>query len=734
MKIGDAPIIGHLGIYPGTTGARGVYNRYDFQISGDKKTYTYTMPYDIKVPAGTDIKLYTGQGGDLVDNRAEIYINGTKVAEVNPGQAETSFAPRVLIGTESQSSALLDRTQYMPTLFDMYDTDKVITGYTYQPDQMVEIVYIDANSGERKTVTTFSKDTAEPGASYTSLGKQYPEAGKGLYKFEYIIPENERVTKDSPLLARSYNYRSSGVDRERALKEGEEAIRTSVGSDAAIGRVLIRVDFDLNLGSGTAARMMTYAAPRTETDSQGNTTEIESTDVPKSDDFSTETGYQNGGLGNNMAEDPVRDGYRFLGWNTEANGLGDWVTAETPLENSTTLYAQWEKIPMNEEFEPGYDNISVKEGEAGRIAAPTFVKEGQVANPTVKNFQTTLMTGDVTLNDDGSISISAEKTAGRSGETIAVPVIVTYSDNSRDFLTAYITITAKDSEIYEPTYPDANTESGTTTPVKVNPTFYKETLVDPSDPNSDKNREKVTPPAGTTFTFEDGSVSWEDSNTGDKATIDSNTGEVSFIPGPNSPENRQVSIPVKVTYPDGSEDDTNVTISVEKDNDSISASNSAVVSESQSISAAIETSQSQSTSAVIESSQSESAVVSQSQSESAVVSGSQSDSAVVSASQSESTVVSESQSKSESVSASQSDSAVVSESQSESAVVSESQSTSASVSASQSDSAVVSESQSTSASVSASQSDSAVVSESQSTSASVSASQSESAVVSESQS
>ncbi len=43
----------------------------------------------------------------------------------------------------------------------------------------------------------------------------------------------------------------------------------------------------------------------------------------------------------------VRDGYKFIGWNTEADGSGISYSANDvlSLEKSIALYAQWEKIP-----------------------------------------------------------------------------------------------------------------------------------------------------------------------------------------------------------------------------------------------------------------------------------------------------------------------------------------------------------------------------------------------------
>ena len=50
--------------------------------------------------------------------------------------------------------------------------------------------------------------------------------------------------------------------------------------------------------------------------------------------------YQPGVPGTN----PTRDGYIFKGWNTQADGTGDTYTAETKVNRSLTVYAQWEKI------------------------------------------------------------------------------------------------------------------------------------------------------------------------------------------------------------------------------------------------------------------------------------------------------------------------------------------------------------------------------------------------------
>ena len=42
-----------------------------------------------------------------------------------------------------------------------------------------------------------------------------------------------------------------------------------------------------------------------------------------------------------LPESPTRAGYAFIGWNTQANGLGTYFTASTTVTGNITVYAQW---------------------------------------------------------------------------------------------------------------------------------------------------------------------------------------------------------------------------------------------------------------------------------------------------------------------------------------------------------------------------------------------------------
>ena len=51
-----------------------------------------------------------------------------------------------------------------------------------------------------------------------------------------------------------------------------------------------------------------------------------------------------GKLGDKMPADPEKEGYEFSGWNTKADGSGEWITKESPITEDLTIYAIFEEI------------------------------------------------------------------------------------------------------------------------------------------------------------------------------------------------------------------------------------------------------------------------------------------------------------------------------------------------------------------------------------------------------
>ncbi|MCL2013189.1 MAG: InlB B-repeat-containing protein [Cystobacterineae bacterium] len=48
-----------------------------------------------------------------------------------------------------------------------------------------------------------------------------------------------------------------------------------------------------------------------------------------------------------LPEAPTREGYKFLGWNTQADGSGSVFTANTLVRENLTVYAQWENLDIS---------------------------------------------------------------------------------------------------------------------------------------------------------------------------------------------------------------------------------------------------------------------------------------------------------------------------------------------------------------------------------------------------
>lgn len=178
---------------------------------------------------------------------------------------------------------------------------------------------------------------------------------------------------------------------------------------------------------------------------------------------------------------------------------------------------------INELHDPTYKPIEVKQEETATVAAP----EGSTADA-----EYSLGAGApnwVTLNKDGSI----EARPGLDVEPgdYQIPVTVIYGDDSADRTTAVVTVTVKPAnEIHDPTYSDVTVKQG----------------------------DEVTAPAptdvaeGATFEAGEGVPSW--------ITVNPD-GTVTAKPGTDV-EAKEYTVPVKVSYNDGSGDDTTVNVTV----------------------------------------------------------------------------------------------------------------------------------------------------------------------------
>ncbi|WP_311431898.1 Rib/alpha-like domain-containing protein, partial [Facklamia hominis] len=198
-------------------------------------------------------------------------------------------------------------------------------------------------------------------------------------------------------------------------------------------------------------------------------------------------------------------------------------------------------------YEPEYKEVEGKVGEEATVAAPTFTdRDGKPATP--ENVTYELGEGapaGAKVNADGSVTYTPVD--ADAGKTVEIPVVVKYSDGTTDKVKAPIKVAQKDADNLTPTYADKDGKAGEA--VTTDAPTYK-----------DADGKDATAPEGTKYTLGE--------NAPEGATIDENTGEVTYTPK-ESEAGKPVEIPVVVTYPDKSTDNATAKINVAKLDDII---------------------------------------------------------------------------------------------------------------------------------------------------------------------
>lgn len=237
---------------------------------------------------------------------------------------------------------------------------------------------------------------------------------------------------------------------------------------------------------------------------------------------------------------------------------------------------------QSDEFEPAYEDKLVVPGEETK-SSPSFTdKDGKDTTapegskfsipedfkaPEGYEVKIDENTGEITVTFPDKSKLNKDTV-----EEFDVPVTVTYPDGSTDEAPAKFKLDTDgdgdpdvtdpdddndgipDEEDQNPKVPDQNTiyepgyEDGSGKPgdeVKIDEPTFK-----------DKDGNDATPPEGTTF------GPGEDAPDG--VTVDENTGEITVTIPEDATPGDKITVPVEVTYPDGSKDNVDVTVTVEE--------------------------------------------------------------------------------------------------------------------------------------------------------------------------
>ncbi|WP_072344424.1 YPDG domain-containing protein [Actinomyces urinae] len=252
------------------------------------------------------------------------------------------------------------------------------------------------------------------------------------------------------------------------------------------------------------------------------------------------------------------------------DGIPDEEDSNPKVPNQNTIYEpEYEgKLVVPGEETKSSPSFTDKDGQGVDVPEGSkFAVDGGFKAPEGYEVSIDESTGEITVSfPDGS------KLNKDTVEEFDVPVTVTYKDGTTDEVKANFKLdtdgdgtpdtTDEDDDndgipdgddsnpkvpnqntIYEPEYTDGSGKPGSEVTVPA-PTF------------TDKDGKDATPPEGTKFTPGEG--------TPDGVTIDENTGEIKVTIPEDATPGSKIEVPVVVTYPDGTKDNVDVTITVEQ--------------------------------------------------------------------------------------------------------------------------------------------------------------------------
>lgn len=243
--------------------------------------------------------------------------------------------------------------------------------------------------------------------------------------------------------------------------------------------------------------------------------------------------------GVNAPKDPTFEGKEFKGWATTADATEADENALANVKAGDTLYAVWADKNAEKSARPSIDPVTADDSEVSGKGTPgaevtVTLPGGATVTTTVGGDGTWVapVPEGTTLAEGDQVSA----TASEPGKTVSDP--------------AETTVKAI-TDHYTPAYAEKLVVPGT--PTKVSPTF------------TDAKGEPTTAPEGATYAIDPSFKA----PAGYTVEIDPNTGEITV----NAPENltantaEEFTVPVVVTYKDGSTDTADASFKLDTDGD-----------------------------------------------------------------------------------------------------------------------------------------------------------------------
>ncbi|PXA76699.1 hypothetical protein DCC24_06570 [Auritidibacter sp. NML100628] len=234
---------------------------------------------------------------------------------------------------------------------------------------------------------------------------------------------------------------------------------------------------------------------------------------------------------------------------------------EPTFEGSVTIDVDPKAPAQAETFEPAYENASGAPGEQVTVPAPSFTDAdgAEVDAPEGTSFQAGENAPEGVSVDENTGEITFTVPEGATpGETIEIPVVVTYPDGSTDEVT--VTVTVDEPEVVEPgvvSYPDVTVGDDGDRQVSVDPVIT-DAEGNPAEKGEGDRFEFGELPdgfvkdpsdeSGNTIIWNGGTEDPADDMT---VVIDPETGQITVDAGEDADTDGPVEVPVRVVDQDG---------------------------------------------------------------------------------------------------------------------------------------------------------------------------------------